>query len=111
MSTRQELADAVSTVDGIRGYEFRPTVLTAGVAWALRGELERGEALDFMASWRIVVVLPPGEQRASEFFDAKYKPLAEALEDLGYVERIEPTLIATDAGDLDGMLITLRREA
>lgn len=112
MSTRADLAAAVSVVDGIKGHEFRPTLLPAGTAWPLRAELTAGDGVPrLLASWRIVVVLPEGERRASEFFDAKFQPLADALEDMGYVERIEPTIIATDAGDLDGMLITLRREA
>lgn len=111
MSQRQDLADAVSTVEGIKGYEFRPTVMSPGTAWPLRGPMQRGEALDFEATWMVVVVLPTGEQQASKFFDSKFEALADSLEDMGYVERIEPTSIATDSGDLDGMLITLRREA
>jgi hypothetical protein len=109
---RQEIADALSTVEGVKGYKYRPMVAPkAGNAWPLLGPLERGPGTDFQATWRIVVVLPPTEQQASEWFDEMHEPIAEALEDFGFVELIEPGNLATDAGDMDVMILTLRREA
>lgn len=108
---RQAIADALSTVDGVTGHKYRPTVMRGGAGWPLVQDLQRGPALDFDVTWRVVVVLPAGEQQASEWFDENHEALAEALDDFGHVERIEPTSIVTDAGDMDGMLITLRKEA
>jgi hypothetical protein len=109
---RQEIATSLSTVDGVKGSKYRPNVIMPGSAWPLLGPLERDEGSgQFAATWRIAVALPGDEQRASEWFDAHHEEIAEALEEFGYVERIEPGLIDTEAGDMEAMIITLRREA
>lgn len=108
---RQDIADALSTVEGVSGHPFRPRTMPAGAAWPLLQRLDRGPAYDFEASWRVVVILPGDEQRASEWFDAHHEEIAEALADFGYVGPIEPGLVATDSGDLEAMILTIRREA
>ncbi len=106
---RAALAAAIGTVDGVTGSAFRPTVLMPLTAWPLLDSIDRTE--DFEVRWRVVVVLPTGEQQASEWFDEHHEEAADALEDFGYVERIEPGLVATDSGDLESMIITVRKEA
>lgn len=106
---RAALAGLLTAVDGVTGSQYRPTVLTSGAAWPLLGSIERDS--DFQVTWRVVVVLPPDERKASEWFDTHHELIAESLEDFGYVERIEPGLVATDAGDLEAMIVTLRKEA
>ncbi|MEV0902893.1 hypothetical protein [Actinoplanes sp. NPDC049802] len=108
---RAELAAALSTVEGVTGHPYRPRVLTPGAGWPLLGRLERGPAYDCEATWRVVVILPSDEIRASEAFDAWHEPISDALTDVAHVDRIEPGLVATDAGDLEAMMITVRREA
>lgn len=108
---RQEIADALTEVDGVTGHRYRPRTLPAGTAWPLLEGLARGPAYDFAATWRVVVVLPADEVRASEWFDAHHEEVADALADVGYVERVEPGLVATEAGDLEAMFLTVRREA
>lgn len=108
---RQALADAISTVDGVKGHKYRPTVLAPGAAWPLLGELERASSVPaFEVTWRVVIVLPADEQRASEWFDEHHEDAADALAEFGYVERIEPAAVRTEAGDLDAMIITVRKE-
>lgn len=106
---RQALADALSTVDGVTGSKYRPTVLIPGAGWPLLGGIDRSQ--DYEVTWRVVVVLPGDERKASEWFDAHHEEVADALEDFGYVERIEPGIVATDAGDLEAMFVTVRKEA
>jgi hypothetical protein len=108
---RQELADALSTVDSVKGHPYRPRTLPPGTAWPLLGELERGPAYDFAATWRVVVILPDDERRASEWFDEHHEQIADAVTNFGHVERIEPGLVRTEAGDLDAMFLTVRKEA
>lgn len=107
---RQAIVDALSTVDGVTGSTYRPTVMTPGSAWPLLDSIDRPDR-DFTVRWRVVVILPADERRASEWFDAHHELVAEALEDFGYVERIEPGIVATDAGDIEAMIITVRKEA
>lgn len=108
---RQALADALSTVDGVKGSKYRPTVVMPGAAWPLLDGLEAANGVPgFDATWRAVVVLPADEQRASEWFDEHHEDVADALADFGYVERIEPGLVRTEAGDAEAMIITVRKE-
>lgn len=106
---RQAIADALSDVTGVTGVKYRPTVMSPGSAWPLLEGIDRSQ--DFAVTWRVVVVLPTGERKASEWFDTHHEEVAEALEDFGYVERIEPGIVATDAGDLEAMFLTVRKEA
>ncbi len=108
---RQELADTLSTVSDVKGHQYRPASMKAGDAWPLLEYLDTPEAGAFIAQWRIAVILPPDERKASEWFDAHHEPLADALGDVGYVDRIEPGLVATEAGDLQAMFLIVRREA
>lgn len=108
---RAELATALSTADGVKGHRYRPRTLRAGAAWPLLEGLDRGPAYDFAATWRVVVILPGDEVKASEWFDEHHELLADALASFGYVERIEPGIVATEAGDLEAMFLTVRREA
>jgi hypothetical protein len=108
---RQKIADALSTVEGVTGHPFRPRTFPAGTAWPLLDRLDRGPAYDFEVTWRVVVILPGDEQRASEWFDEHHEPIADGLQSLGYVERIEPGIVVTEAGDMEAMILTLRKEA
>jgi hypothetical protein len=108
---RQEFADALSSVDDVTGHPYRPRTLPTGAAWPLLQGLDRGPANDYETTWRLVVILPSDEVRASEWFDAHHEPITEALADIGYVDRVEPGLVATDSGDLEAMFLTVRREA
>lgn len=106
---RQAIADALSEVSGVIGSKYRPIVLTPGSAWPLVEGIDRDR--DYQVTWRAVVVLPTDERKASEWFDTYYEDVAGALESFGYVERIEPGVVATEAGDLEAMFITVRKEA
>lgn len=107
--TRLDIAEALSTVDGISGSEFRPSVLTAGVAWANIASHDRAEGF-FVATWNVWVVLPKDEKAASVWFDEHIEDLRAALHTVVYVERDEPALIPTDAGEIFALLITARSE-
>lgn len=101
----------LSGVDGVKGFQYRPNVISDGDAWPMLESLDDPEATAFVATWRVLVVLPPDEVKASEWFSDHYEPIAEALADFGYIDRIEPGLIATEGGDLQAMFLTVRKEA
>lgn len=106
---RQDLANALSGVDGVTGSKYRPAVLAPGAAWPLLESIDRDR--DMQVTWRAAIVLPRDERRASEWFDSHHEAVTDAIADFGYVERIQPGLIGTDAGDLEAMIITVRKEA
>lgn len=111
MSDREDIAALLDTVEGVQGYTFRPTVVNTGDAFSLLETMERGPVTDFEVTWRVIIVLPLGEQDAMSWFMDMYQPIAEALEDFGLVERIEPGTLATEAGTRDVMILTVRKEA
>lgn len=109
---RSELAGILSTVEGVTGFKYRPTGLRTGHAWSLITRLERGPGNVFYApSWRVMVVLPSQEDKASEWFDNHHEAIAEALEDFGYVESIEMGQMNSSDGDIFVIEFTLGREA
>lgn len=108
---RAAIAAALSTVDGITGSAYRPTVLDQGAAWPLISRLTRGPARDYRVTWRVAVVLPADERRAADFFDAHVDALTDALDDVAWVSGIEPGAVATGGGDLPCMIITMDRES
>lgn len=110
--SRQEIADVLSTVDGVTGFKFKPTVVDTGDAFPLLESRERGPAQDYENTWNIVVVLPVGDEDASNWHDSHYEAIADALEEYGgCVDRIIPATVETGAGNRDAMILTFRREA
>lgn len=108
--TRQDIATALSEVDDVKGSEFRPSVLGAGDAWAQVASHDRADGSFFMTGWAIYIVLSADERTAVKWFDDHIEDIRDALEDVVYVERDEPAVIPTDAGDLFALLITARSE-
>lgn len=106
---RAAIAAAVSEVPGVTGHRYRPAPMMPGAAWPLLEMIERSP--EFAVTWRVVVALPVGERRASDWMDTHHDLLADSLEEFGYVERLEPGNLATEAGDMDVMIITVRKEA
>jgi len=108
---RTELAAILSTVDGVHGFAYRPKVFTTGVAWPLLGPLERGPAADYLATWRVVIILPTDERDASDWFADHLEDITDALDQFAYVQLIEPGTVATEAGDKAAMFLTMSKEA
>lgn len=109
-TTRQTIADALSTLDGITGYPKRPDVLGEGVAWPLVRALNRGPGQAFQTTWRVIVLLSGDEDTAYDQLDGFVVTVPAALIELLYVDTITPTAITTDAGDLFGFELIARSE-
>ncbi|MGK5737273.1 hypothetical protein [Micromonospora sp. URMC 103] len=96
---RATLAAALSNAPDVTGYQYRPLKPRMGDAWPLLGVMERGPGRSFEATWRVLVWLPQGPQKASEWVDAHTEDIVDALEPVGYVDRIEAVTIPD--GDAD----------
>ena len=109
---RAEFAYALSTVDGVKGHEYKPDVPRPGDAWPLLGALDRAEATAFYVSWRVLVFLPQDERKASEWIDSHHESLVDAIEmnDVGFVDRLEPVALTSQAGDQLALQISMRSE-
>jgi hypothetical protein len=98
--SRDAIAAALSTIDGITGYVRRPVDLTRGVAYPLVAEFVRGPGLQFGCNWRVIVILGPDEEEAEELMDALLPDVALALQRLMHVQLATPLAITTEAGQV-----------
>lgn len=108
--TRDAIASAVSTVEGLTGYRRRPKAPKVGDAWPLWRGSERSDGWAFVQTWMVVVVLPGDEATADEWADQYGAPLFEALEPVMFVDKIEPAAIAASSTDMYALQITGRTE-
>lgn len=109
-TTRQTLAAAVSTVDGLQGYDERPTSPQAGDSWPLVAEINRGPGDTFEWTWRIAIVLGGDVGTATDMFDTVVPAVVQALKAEIYVDSARPLTIPTEAGSLYGVEIIGRSE-
>lgn len=107
---REAFATALTTVDGVKGYAYRPPAPRPGDAWPLLGAMDRADGLAFIVSWRVLVFLPQDERAASMWMDAHVDGLVDALEPLAFVDRIEPVNTGPDAAPQYALQITMRSE-
>lgn len=104
---RADIAAAVSTVAGHKGYQRRPTALNTGDAWPQWSGGERSGGALFVNTWRIYVVVPSDETAADAWADQYGDLLADALAPVLFVDAIAPALLA---GDVYALMITGRAE-
>lgn len=107
---RAAIAAALRTIDGVTGYPSRPKITKPGDAWPLLGPLDRADGHSFTATWRVFVITPSDEVKASEWIDAHVDELADALLPVGYIDQILPVAVTTEAGDQLAIQITMRSE-
>lgn len=110
IAKRAEFATALSTVDDVTGYAYRPATPKTGDAWPLLGPLERDDGLAFMVTWRVIVLLPSDERDASAFIDAHFEDLVDALEPIAFVDGATPVGRPAEAGSEYALEITTRSE-
>lgn len=107
---RAALAAALSTVTGVKGYEFRPGSVKAGAAWPLLDNLERGPGDSFSGQWRVVLTLGGDEKTAQDKLDTLLPLVTAALDPTAYVESARPIVFQTGAGDMFAAEIRVRSE-
>lgn len=110
MTTRADIAAALNSGALVKASEYRPSVLAAGIAWSQVAALDRDQAFAYTRTWAIYVVLPQEERAASIWFDNHAEELADQLQSVVYVDRIEPVLIPADNSSLFAIQITARSE-
>lgn len=110
ITNRASIAEALSTVEGITGYEKRPKVVKPGDAWAQLNQLTRGPGSVFETEWRIAVVIGADVGTATDNFDSLIPAVTQALAPVAYVDSARPIAIPIEGGDLYGAEILARSE-
>jgi hypothetical protein len=108
-TARQELADALSTIEGLNGTPYRPVVIKGGSAWPLLASAER-ECNTWQLNWSILICLGQDEKVASLATDAILPQLMDALDELAFITAVSPVGIDTGSGTLLGLQITAHSE-
>jgi hypothetical protein len=110
---RVEIAAALSTVDGVKGYAAKPSAATVGDGWSRWGGSERDELSgQFVHTWMAIVQLPADDKAAEAWIDAREDALWAALDPVGWIAGIEPVDIGASDGRprIHGVMITMRSE-
>lgn len=112
MSTREDLANALSTVVGITGNEYVVGTFTPGTAYPRLDRVEYPNPFGGVAHWNVIVVLPQGIAESEKYVEMNLPSLKEAL---------EPHLVITAAqmgrlsipntGEVPALFINGHREA
>jgi hypothetical protein len=109
--TRQAIADAVSTIVGLKGYARRPNAPKPGDAWPLWRGGERADGHVMLNTWAVVLLLPGDEERADSWVDQHGDDLFDALETHAMsVDRIVPATTPLAGTDAFALMITGRSE-
>lgn len=108
--TRADIAASIGYIDGVTGSLYRPNVIAPGQGWPLLGAMDRSGGLGFLTTWKVVIVVARDEQAASVWIDTHIDDVVENLEPVGFIERMEPSLLATSAGDMYALTISMRSE-
>jgi len=108
---RQEFADALSTVDDVTGYAYRPADPRAGDAWPVWGGSDRDDdRLPFTTSWRVVIQLPQEERASDEWIDAHEQDLFDAISPVAFIDGFAPANLGGQNSTVYGLVITTRSE-
>jgi hypothetical protein len=108
---RAELASVLNSIEGVNGFEFRPSTPKVGSAWVLLESLDRGPGAAFSATWNIILCLGGDEKTAQDQLDALLPVVVDSIDQFGaYVDSARPTFIETSAGDLLGAVLRVRSE-
>jgi hypothetical protein len=117
MTSAAERAALVTAADGVtagdftvRAHESRPAAPAPGDAWVRWRGAQRDAGFLFVNTWAVLVVVAADETTADAMADQLGYALAGALEPVMFVDAITPVVMATSAGDMQGLQLTGRSE-
>ncbi len=113
--TRAALAAAMSTVDGVTGYERRGLVKSPrpGDGWVMWRGGQRADGWEFTNTWAVVIVLAGDEVQADTWIETHIDALTDALEPVMFVEAFQPAVLpltGTPPSEALALMITGRSE-
>lgn len=108
---RADIAGALDTIPGIAGHTHPPAAMNTGDAWPQwRGGEPRARGVE--NTWVVLIVAGPDgdDVTADAFADGHLDAILDALRPHLSVDRVDPALIPTEAGNLNALAITGRSE-
>lgn len=106
MSTRDDIAAAASTVDGVKVAPYYRQSAKVGDGWVVLQRLDRDDSgLGFMESWAVMVTLAQDVKTAEKWIETRAAALAAALETELHVMALIPATLTTTKGTVPGLVI------
>lgn len=109
LAKRQQFTDALSTVEGVKGYDYKPTTPRAGDAWAQWRGMSRGEEVQFTNAWAVVVYLPQDDRGAEQWVEAHIADLYDAINPVAFIDGFAAANLSP-TGQQFGLVISTRSE-
>jgi hypothetical protein len=104
MSVRDDMAAALSTVDGVTCYPIRPRAPKQGDAWLKRGTSQHVAPGAWETAWQVVLLAPTDEAAQDNFIEDLRHDVADALAPYAFVDTIDLGL----SSDSPAFLINIR---
>jgi hypothetical protein len=105
-AARQAFATALSEVDGVQGFAWRPSAPKPGNAWPKWQGAETVAPGAMQSSWQIVLLLPADERAQEQWIEERLEGIVDALteNDVAFVASVE----IGSASDKPALMINCR---
>ena len=110
VDTRQALADAASSVEGVSCSPYFTQTTRAGDAMVRLDHVDYPNPFGGVVTWQVAVVLPQDTGLAERFTDSHVPALVAALGEQMVVQRVTPAQLALETGSLPVLFIEGIRE-
>lgn len=109
MTTRADIAAALSTVEGVTGLATPPRTPRAGMGWPEWQQTTPATMTGDEITWAVHVALPAGLADSTVLeADALTLSLMDVLAELGEIQTVQPTTLVMQQGGASGLpLITV----
>ncbi len=91
-AARAAFADALTSVSGVKGYQWKPSAPKVGDGWPRWQGSEHLAPGAMQTTWQIVILLPVDERAQQEWIESRLEQLIDALTEAAdaFVVGVEP---------------------
>lgn len=104
LAERTPIAAALSAVDGVQGFAYRPKAARLGDAWPVWVSCAQVTPGIFETSWRVEILVPTDELRREEWIDERLQGLVDSLSEVLYVVSAAPGV----SSDTPALILTCK---
>lgn len=106
LATREEIADAANTVEGIKATPYFRQTTRPGDAFVRLDRWARDSTgFGYIQTWALCVLLPQALAAAEEYLDENLETIVEAVSEALVVTTVTPSRLALDTGTIPVVMI------
>jgi hypothetical protein len=110
LTTRQDIATALTSVTGIFPVKYMPEIVTTGDAWPRFISADRAHGDAFEYTWAVNIVLGSDPQEAETAIDRLMPLIVDALDPVAFIDSYAPGVSTIGGTDVYVLEIRCRRE-